>query len=533
MARWLRDRRLRTKILLPVLVAVVGTGVVSWSGITAARAASDEANALYELAALPLGDLAEVRDGEGDARVDLRDYLLGAPGSTSAALRRAITDVDQAIDTALANYVSHHGGTLDATRADLMRQVKAGLTTWRDVRDRQILPAADLQDTAAVATALAGPLTAADDAFAGPLDQLFTTERQGAGAQAKAATDNARNHETVTLVVTALAAALAVLVALAVTRMVIGPVGRVRRVLHGFAEGDLTGSADVEDRDEIGEMAAALTAAGGSLRDIIATMDRTATALGEVSDQLTAGNERIGVQVGESAAQSRIVAAVADSVSDNTQALAAAARQMQAAIGDIAGSAGRAATVGGDAVVAVAGATSTLATLSESSTGIGDVLKVISAIAGQTNLLALNATIEAARAGDAGKGFAVVAHEVKELAQQTAAATEDIGRRVAAIQSSSAQAGTTVEQVRRIIETINEFQAAIAAAVEQQTATTTEMQRNVDKTAASTAEIALSVTAIADTAKGSKATVDSGHGSVATLAGLSADLRRTVQRFRY
>jgi methyl-accepting chemotaxis protein len=533
MARWLRDRRLRTKILLPVAVAIVGTGVVSWSGIAAARAASDDANAIYQHAALPLGDLAEVRDGEGDARVYLRDYVLGAPGSTPAALRAEIVEVDRIIDTALDDYVSHHGGGLDASRSELMGRVKAGLATWRDVRDSQILPAADRQDTAVVAAALAGPLAAADDAFAEPLDELFTAEQQAAAAQARAAKDGARSHKLVMLIVTAFAAVLAVLIALVVSRMVTGPVGRVRRVLQGFAEGDLTGSADVEDRDEIGEMAAALAAAGAALRDTVATMDRTAGALGEASDQLTAGNDRIGSQVGESAAQSSVVATVAESVSDNTQALAAAARQMQSAIGEIAGSAGRAAAVGGEAVVAVEGATSTLAALGESSTGIGDVLKVISAIAGQTNLLALNATIEAARAGDAGKGFAVVAHEVKELAQQTAAATEDIGKRVAAIQASSAQAGTTVEQVRQIIETINEFQATISAAVEEQTATTSEMQRNVDETALSTAEIAVNVTAIADAAKASKATVDSSHSSVAALAGLSADLRRTVQRFRY
>jgi methyl-accepting chemotaxis protein len=255
MARWLRDRRLRTKILLPVAVAIIGTGVVSWSGIAAAQAASDDANAIYQRAALTLGDLAEVRDGEGDARVDLRDYVLGAPGTTPAALREEIAEVDGVIDTALDNYVSHRGGALDATRADLMRRVKDGLATWRDVRDSQILPASDRQDETAVAAALAGPLAEADDAFAEPLDELFTTEQEAAAAQAQAAKDEAQRHQTVMLIVTAVAAVLAVLIALLVSRMVTGPVGPVRRVLQGFAEGDLTGRADVQDRDEIGEMA--------------------------------------------------------------------------------------------------------------------------------------------------------------------------------------------------------------------------------------------------------------------------------------
>src|SRR4029079_18201927 len=127
-----------------------------------------------------------------------------------------------------------------------------------------------------------------------------------------------------------------------------------------------------------------------------------------------------------------------------------------------------------------------MARLGESSTAIGNVVKVITSIAEQTNLLALNATIEAARAGDAGKGFAVVASEVKDLAQETARATEDISRRVDAIQTDTEGAVTAIDQISQVISRINEFQTTIASAVEEQTATTSEMNRSVSEAATGT-----------------------------------------------
>jgi methyl-accepting chemotaxis protein len=165
---------------------------------------------------------------------------------------------------------------------------------------------------------------------------------------------------------------------------------------------------------------------------------------------------------------------------------------MGVSIREIAGNAASASEVAADAVtmVTTTTTTATVAKLGDSSTEIGKVVKVITMIAGQTNLLALNATIEAARAGESGKGFAVVANEVKELAQETAKATEDIGRRVQAIQGDSRAAVTAIEEISHIIAQINEAQVAIASAVEEQTATTNEMARNVTEAASSAENIA-------------------------------------------
>jgi methyl-accepting chemotaxis protein len=160
------------------------------------------------------------------------------------------------------------------------------------------------------------------------------------------------------------------------------------------------------------------------------------------------------------------------------------------------------------------------------------VVKVITQIAEQTNLPALNATIEAARAGEAGKGFAVVATEVKDLAQELAKATEDISRRVEAIQAGTTSAVEAIAEISRIISEIDDYQVTIAPAVEEQTATTNEMSRSIGEAAAGSSGIAGNINAVADAVQATTGALGEADASVAELTRVADELRTVVARFR-
>jgi methyl-accepting chemotaxis protein len=206
---------------------------------------------------------------------------------------------------------------------------------------------------------------------------------------------------------------------------------------------------------------------------------------------------------------------------------------MGASIREIAQNASHAAKVAGQATEAAASTNEQVARLGESSIEIGNVVKVITSIAEQTNLLALNATIEAARAGEAGKGFAVVAGEVKELAQETAKATEDIARRVEAIQADTTGAVGAIGEIGTIIASINDYQLTIASAVEEQTATPTEMSRSVTEAATGSGEIAATITGVASATAGNTEVLEQMGASISELARMSEDMRLRVSAFRY
>ena len=191
-----------------------------------------------------------------------------------------------------------------------------------------------------------------------------------------------------------------------------------------------------------------------------------------------------------------------------------------------------AAKIATSAVTAAAGANATVTKLGESSAEIGQVIKVITAIAQQTNLLALNATIEAARAGDAGKGFAVVANEVKELAKKTAKATEDISRKIETIQVDTKAAVESIGTISEVINQINGISNTIATAVEEQNATTNEMARNVSEAAQGSGEITSNIAGVAQAAESTSRGAGDTQKAAAQLVQTSAELRRLVEQFK-
>ncbi|MGV3515551.1 MAG: methyl-accepting chemotaxis protein [Luteitalea sp.] len=268
------------------------------------------------------------------------------------------------------------------------------------------------------------------------------------------------------------------------------------------------------------------------LRKLLEQISAHADTLASSAEELTATATQMGANAEETSAQANVVSAASEQVSRNVQTVATGTEEMGASIREIAKNAADAAKVAAQAVRVADTTNTTVGKLGDSSAEIGKVIKVITSIAQQTNLLALNATIEAARAGEAGKGFAVVANEVKELAKETAKATEDISQKIEAIQGDTRGATQAIAEISAIINQINDISGTIASAVEEQTATANEISRNVAEAARGTVEIAENITGVAQAARSTSDGASDSQSASGGLARLASELQQLVSGFK-
>ncbi|MDI6100838.1 methyl-accepting chemotaxis protein [Actinoplanes sp. NEAU-A12] len=357
------------------------------------------------------------------------------------------------------------------------------------------------------------------------LDALNEKVAAAVAEQTAEMADTVSSTRTVAIVVAGIGLALLIGMAVPLVRSILGPIRKLGAVIDALDSGDLTVRSGITSQDELGVMAAGLDRSLDKLRGSMRTIAEDADKLASASNQLAGVSGQIAEAVDNTDRQSSSASAEADEISRNVQTVAAGSEEMGLSIREISRNTSEAAHIASIAVAEAARATDTIRQLGESSAEIGNVIKLITSIAEQTNLLALNATIEAARAGDAGKGFAVVASEVKDLAQETARATEDIGSRVNAIQQDTGGAVEVINRISEVIAQINDFQTTIASAVEEQTATTGEMSRSIAEVAAGSSRIAANIN---DVSTASAATV----GGVTQTREASQAVSRTADELR-
>jgi methyl-accepting chemotaxis protein len=524
--QWFRNLPVKGKLLLSFSVVAAIAVVVGIVGVRNIRTIDAADTRLYVENTVPLSELGRAGKYFQRARGNVRDVILARNDAEVADYAGRVNKLSAELDS-IMKQVEPMMTTPE--RKQRFAAVVEARTDWSPIRNAVLREAqagrkADALETLTDGYATIKKVEVAIDS----LDALLVFEAR-AIADTNTLTANAAVRGMTIAI--ALGVVVAMLLGWFIAQMLARPLGRAVGVLETVAGGDLTTQLDVDTNDEVGRMGVALNEAVSSMASAVSSISENAQTLAGSSEELNAVSGQMGANAEETATQANIVSAAAEQVSRNIQTVATGAEEMSASIREIAKNTAEASRVAANAVEVAESTNKTISKLGDSSIEIGNVIKVITSIAEQTNLLALNATIEAARAGEAGKGFAVVANEVKELAKETAKATEEIGRKVAAIQGDTEGAVSAIREIGTIITQINDIQTTIASAVEEQTATTAEIGRNVTEAAKGSAEIAQNIAGVAQAAQSTSSGATQSQAAASELSRMASELQRIVGRF--
>lgn len=511
---------------------------------------------VYEDRTVCLSQLSEIQSTLGRARLRVLEFVAtGGTGDRAAVTRDVRADMST-IEKIWAEYKSTY---LPPAEQEIARAFEAAWTQHAPFADQVLsrIGAGDTNGALEYTNTVGIPIYHALEAA---IDKDIVLQRQIAKEEYAKGQEVFETTATLNWVVALIGSAGALFLAWVVVRSITVPVAGMVEAMIGLAGGDTTVEIPArERRDEVGDMAKAvevfkrnaierLRLEAQEKQEIEARQARHARiealtdefdkavinllkGVGDAASTMldTAGTLTANAELTQS--QSAAVSSATEQASTNVNVIAAASTELLASVQEIGSQVTRAATISSNAVAEAHDTNDKVSGLAAAANRVGEVVGLITSIANQTNLLALNATIEAARAGEAGKGFAVVASEVKNLASQTAKATEEIAGQIGAIQ---AQTEDTVAAIRRIISVIgeiNEMSSAIAGAVEEQGAAMQEVVRNVEEAAKGTSEVARSIVQVAEAAEGTGRMAGSVQSAANSLTRQNDGLRVTVEGF--
>ena len=524
--------KIGTRIYLSFGVAFAIVLALGITGMTQINAINDAGTLMYEKMTIPMGYLAEIIQDFQRTRVNLREILLTEDESKI----KNIADTIQSYRKAIENNSELYKKTLFTEAGK-----KAYDGYWTSMIDfnqimDQITGEISAGNRAKARTLITGRGAEVVQKSQGAIENLLKIKVSVAKETAEGNDRIAKHASTLIIVCVTAGMLLFLLFAITTSRSITIPVHNSVLFLERISRGDLTEDVPgtlLQRGDEAGDLGRSMQTMTDSLRTLLKDVSNGVTTLAASSTELSAVSSQTGTGVKAMSDKASTVAAAAEEMSANTatvaagmeqastslSSVAAATEEMSATVGEIAHNSERARSISDQAMTQTQNISALMQQLGKSAHDIGKVTETITNISSQTNLLALNATIEAARAGAAGKGFAVVANEIKDLARQTAAATEDIKAKIQGVQSSTGGVITDIEKIASVIKEVGTIVASIATAIEEQASVTKDVATNIAQASTGVKDANQNVTQIAGVTK-------SIAQDVATLSNGVGDMRQ-------